>query len=201
MSFFSSIGNIAKNVGSFLNPLSSVIDIGSTILGAKAQEDTNEQNIELARETRDWEEKMANTAFQRARTDLEKAGLNPMLAIGKAAPVPSVTAPRVESPGSIISQGGHSAVSNSLQQQSLASAIQVQRTQADLNSAQASAIRAEIPKKELSGKVAQQEESLRLDEVEARKKVPKWLRNIGTWGKDLGNTLSAPARGLFGLFK
>lgn len=46
---------------------------------AQKQRDFNASEARLARE---WQEKMSNTSFQRARADLVKAGLNPYLAYG-----------------------------------------------------------------------------------------------------------------------
>lgn len=40
-------------------------------------------NIWEARQNRKWQEKMANTAYQRQVVDMRKAGLNPMLAVTK----------------------------------------------------------------------------------------------------------------------
>jgi len=75
------------------------------LLGKEGQEDTNDQNAQLTREgwqfnaeqsalTRDWQEDMSSTQYQRAVGDMRKAGLNPMLAYsqGGAGNLPGATA-------------------------------------------------------------------------------------------------------------
>ena len=42
----------------------------------------NKFNAEQAQLNRDWQERMSNTAYQRARKDMEAAGFNPILAAG-----------------------------------------------------------------------------------------------------------------------
>lgn len=73
-------------------------DIWGANQGANSAAAANRTNIQLARENRDWQAKMDNTAIQRRVADITAAGGNPALAFtnGGAASTPSVASPTVE---------------------------------------------------------------------------------------------------------
>lgn len=106
------------------------------LIGKSGQESANETNIALGREQMEFQERMSSSAYQRAVQDMQKAGLNPMLAYsqgGASTPVGSM--PQVQNAAGA----------------GLASAAQTMNTmqgmqQLELNKAQAERVRAETEK-------------------------------------------------------
>lgn len=80
------------NIAAAINPvglLGTGLSMGGNILSYMGQKDTNEANIQSAREQMAFQERMSNTAHQREVADLKAAGLNPVLSANEGAATPS----------------------------------------------------------------------------------------------------------------
>lgn len=80
---------------------SGVAALGGSVLGGlfgmKGQSSANKTNERIARENREFQERMSNTAYQRSAKDLEKAGLNRILSLGSPASSPAGSTAQVQS--------------------------------------------------------------------------------------------------------
>ncbi len=80
------MGGIIKGIGSFIK--SNAMPLIGGLFSAFGARDRNRVQRQLAREQMAFQERMSSTAFQRSAKDLEAAGLNRILALGKPASSP-----------------------------------------------------------------------------------------------------------------
>ena len=172
--------------------VSSATDILGGFLGRKGQKDANRMNLQIAREQMRFQERMSSTANQRAAADLEAAGLNRILALGKPASSPAGQSAVMQNPNAPL-QTGLSAASlkmhNALELKRKAAEIRVLGERARLTGNQADALK---PAAEVGDTVGDWIDSMQNTNWEAIKDRVK--QDIGRLLRTSPKTAAAGAR-------
>lgn len=121
------------------------LNVGGNLLGTYLQ---GEYNKDSANAQMAFQREMSNTQYRRAAEDMEKAGLNRVLALGSPASSPGGASSSIQAPalGDAFTSGVNSASARAIQSEQLGlirAQQQATAAQADLNSAQAAKTRAE----------------------------------------------------------
>lgn len=126
--------------------LSGVGSIVGGWLGYEGQKDTNRTNMELGQKQMDFQERMSNTAYQRAAKDMQKAGFNPMLAYSQGgASAPPGSMPQIQNAvGAGMSSAAQSASVMQGVAQVVATLAQAEKSSADAEMTRRSTLPAEL---------------------------------------------------------
>lgn len=139
---------------------------GGAVSNAKAVEETNAQNFAESQRNRDFQERMSNSAYQRAVSDMRAAGLNPALAYqngGASSPSGSTataTAPRKGDVGAGLFNTAKTIATEGASLQQVGS-------QTELNKAQTSV--AEVNEQKLSNNAKEAEQNIELIKANTKK--------------------------------
>lgn len=143
--------------GFFGGPTGAMIggSLGSSLMQQQGQKEANKQNVSLAREQMAFQERMSSSAYQRSMADLDKAGLNPMLAFAQGgASAPTGQTAQVQNEALDLNPAIQKTIEVQMAKQNLnnlkASAKQIQAQTRKLNS-ETQAINKTMPTKEAQG--------------------------------------------------
>ena len=168
-------------IGAFLSKFAGpLITGGLSALGGLSQQSSSRS---MAREQMRFQENLSNTAYQRAAADMQKAGLNRILAVGSPASTP----------------GGAMGTAQNVLGAGVSSAMQYRRQRQDLKNLEASEAETRANTRAINATATQRQIQTAMTAAQLRllNQVPTalsnmampWLQGLGEWqGPDpLGN--------------
>ena len=132
---------IATGGGSLLGPLAGLAgNVIGGLFGKSGQSSANAANYKIAKENRAWQERMSNTAYQRSAQDLEKAGLNRILAIGSPSSTPAGNIATMQNENAPLAEGIKGGIQSAMAMKTMQANIRNINARTELTDAQRRAL-------------------------------------------------------------
>lgn len=172
----------------------AIIAAGGAIAGGlisqSGQSATNLANERIAKDNRAFQERMSSTAYQRAAIDLDKAGLNRILALGSPASSPGGSTAQMQNPKAQLGKSVSNAVTTALGAEQQAATIKntemdttKKLSEANLIESQDAKVIQEILNLSTSrdlAKINVEIRNLEIPSVQAEADLWNWLNNAGS---------------------
>lgn len=163
-------------------------DLGGSVISALF-------NAHEASKNRDFQEDMANTAYQRAAKDLEAAGLNRVLAFGSPAATPSGAVASVQAPK--LGSTGVAAASAKQQIEQSRSLVSLQRAQEDLTRDQQKQVAASTLKTMADTGLVSQQTRTAAAEASKNEVMKSFFDSLAPVVKDFSSRAGAAAKDFY----
>lgn len=133
--------------------------LGGLMSGAMSmfgQSQTNQMQMSMLQEQERYNTTMANSAYQRASTDMQKAGLNPMMMFGSGGPAqtPGIQTPSLTSPIQAAGKGFDQGVASSIALRTADAQVETLIQKLAQQKADAASAAADVPVHQLAGDTA-----------------------------------------------